>query len=388
MSENSQDTKHIEDTKEFVERRRFLDLTKTFGITTALVAGGAGVLASGDAAAQTAKEERERKKRAKIKMTIGTAYIAGASRSYPMMQLDLKENIQNMTNGEVYVNLALGKKLGAGAKLAKKVQEGIIQVGHHSISNFAPFAPDADLINIPYWCAENQKFVNLVTSKIWKDVVLPKIAAKGFKVLSYNSTSARTFAVRKGFKPILSPDDIKGVKFRVPGSKMLRQFYRMLGANPTPIAWGETPSAIKQGVADALDPVLNGLYTFGFKDILSHVTLARTVHGGQVYSCNLEWFNGLPKHTQEQLDFAGEVMFRQNLAKIPAAFAYSASEMRAAGVKIHDLSKDQHAAFKELGGYQRKEWDPIKKELAGSISNFDKMLEAANTPGDYHVHNV
>jgi TRAP-type C4-dicarboxylate transport system substrate-binding protein len=381
-------TKKSQDTPEFEERRRFLDLAKTFGITTAVVAGGAGVLASSDASAQTAKEERERKKRAKIKMTIGTAYIAGASRSYPMMQLDLKENIQNMTNGEVYVNLALGKKLGAGAKLAKKVQEGIIQVGHHSISNFAPFAPDVDLINIPYWCAENQKFVNLVTSKIWKDVVLPKVAAKGFKVLSYNSTSARTFAVRKGFKKIVTPDDIKGVKFRVPGSKMLRQFYRMLGANPTPIAWGETPSAIKQGVADALDPVLNGLYTFGFKDILSHVTLARTVHGGQVYSCNLEWFNSLPKHIQEGLDFAGEVMFRQNLAKVPAAFAYSASEMRAAGVKIHNLSKEQHEAFKALGGYQRPEWDPIKKELAGSISNFNKMFEAANTQGDYFVHNV
>ena len=162
----------------------------------------------------------------------------------------------------------------------------------------------------------------------------------------------------------------------------------MLGANPTPIAWGETPSAIKQGVADALDPVLNGLLAAGFKDILSNVTLARSVHGGQVYSMNLEWFNSLPKDTQEQIMFAGEVMLRQNLAKIPAAFAYTASEMRAAGVNIIDLTKDQHQAFVELGGYQRAEWDPIKKELAGSVANFDRMLEAANTQGNYFVHNV
>ena len=381
-------TNNIPDTPQSEERRRFLEIGKKFGVTAAVVAGAAGVLGSSDAAAQTAQEEIERKKRAKHTLLMATGYIAGASRIYPMMQLDLKENIQNMTNGDVYVNLALGRKLGAGAKLAKKVQEGTVQVAHHAISNFAPFVPEVDLINVPYWCAENQKYVNLVTSDTWKSIVDPAVAARGFKVLTYHSTSARTFAVRKGTNPIVTPEDMKGVKFRVPGSKMLRQFYQMLGANPTPIAWGETPSAIKQGVADALDPVLNGLLAAGFKDILSNVTLARSVHGGQVYSMNLEWFNSLPKDTQEQIMFAGEVMLRQNLAKIPAAFAYTASEMRAAGVNIIDLTKDQHQAFVELGGYQRAEWDPIKKELAGSVANFDRMLEAANTQGNYFVHNV
>ncbi|MGB7183130.1 MAG: TRAP transporter substrate-binding protein, partial [Burkholderiaceae bacterium] len=323
-----------------IERRRFLQTTGKYGLTTALVAGSAGVLLSDEALAQTAKEEKERKKAAKHQMTFATAYIVGVSRAYPIMQLDFKENVQNMTNGQVYVNLAPGKKLGAGAKLVKKVQQGIIQVAQHSASNFAPFAPEVDLINIPYWCADNQRVVNLVTSDAWKKVVNPKIADKGFKALWYTSTSARTFSVRKGMDPILKPDDLKGVKFRVPGSKMLQQVYRMLGANPTPVAWGETPSAIKQGVADALDPVVSGLYIFGFADILSHITLAQSVHGLQVYSCNLEWFNSLPKDVQDGIEFASETTFRQNLAKVPAAFAYASSQMKAAGVQIHTLSPD------------------------------------------------
>ena len=74
------------------------------------------------------------------------------------------------------------------------------------------------------------------------------------------------------------------MKFRVPGSKMLQQYYRMVGANPTPVAWGETPSAIKQGVADALDPSVGALYVFGFEDILSHVTFTQAVPDSQVYS--------------------------------------------------------------------------------------------------------
>ncbi len=370
------------------ERRRFFEASAKYGFTAALMAGAGGALMSADATAQTANEEAERKEAAEYTMTFATAYIIGVSRAYPIMQLDFKENIQNMTNGKIYVNLAPGKKLGAGGALAKKVQSGVIQVAQHSVSNFAPFAPEADLINMPYMCARNQEVVNLVTSDVWKSVVDPKINASGFKALWYTSTSARTFSVRHGMDPILEPKDLAGVKFRVPGSKMLQQFYRLLGANPTPVAWGETPSAIKQGVADALDPVLSGLYIFGFGDILSHVSLAQSVHGLQVYSCNLEWFQSLPADVQEGVEFASEVTFRQNLAKVPAAFAYASSEMRKAGVQIHELSEDQIAAFRELAGHQRPEWDEWKVKLAGSMENFEKMLEASQTQGDFFVHNV
>ena len=92
----------------------------------------------------------------------------------------------------------------------------------------------------------------------------------------------------------LGTSRVGAVKFRVPGSAMLQQYYRMVGANPTPVAWGETPSAIKQGVADALDPSVGALYVFGFADILSHVTFTQAVPDSQVYSVNLEWFNSLP----------------------------------------------------------------------------------------------
>ena len=374
-----------QETLKNAERREFFSATAKYGLTAAVAAAGAGTLLSGEAAAQTAREEAERKAAAKHTMTFATAYKIGVSRYHPIMQLDFKENVQNMTGGDVYVNLAAARKLGAGKKLANKVQKGIIQVAQHSISNLAPFAPAADLMNIPYWCAENQAFVNLVSSKAWKDTVDPRLAAAGYKALWYTSTSARTFSVRKGLHPILTPADLKGIKFRVPGSRMLQQFYRLLGANPTPVAWGETPSAIKQGVADALDPVVSALYAFGFNGILSHITLAQSVHGGQVFSCNLEWFNSLPKAVREGIEYASDTTFRQNLAKVPAAFAFSKNQMLAAGAQIHELSDDVQAEFQALAGHQRPEWDGFKKDLAGSIGAFDKLLEASQTVNPRYI---
>lgn len=377
------------DTLEMAERRNFLKLAGAGAFTAAMVAGAGGVLWSSEAVAQTAKEEKERQAAAEHTMTLATAYVLGASRSYPILQLDLKENIQNATNGKVYVKLAPGGQLGAGGALAQKVQGGTIQAAQHSLSNFAPFAPTVDLINMPYFCGANQRFVNLVNSDAWKNDVHPKVEAKGFKTLFYVVIDPRVVAVRKGGAgAVITPSDLSGVKFRVPGSKMLQQYYRMVGANPTPVAWGETPSAIKQGVADALDPAVGALFVFGFKDILSHVTFTQAVPDSQVYSCNLEWFNSLPKDVQEGIDFASEITAQQNLAKVPAARNYAMAELRKSGVEFHSLSDDQLAEWKEAGGFQRSEWDQFKVELAGSMEAFDKLEEAAGTMGRYYVHDA
>ena len=372
-----------------VERRRFLEISTKYGFTAAVVAGAAGTLASSEAAAQTAKEEKERQKAAEHVMTVATAYILGASRSYPIMQLDFKENVQNATNGKIYVKLAPGGQLGAGGALAQKVQNGTIQAAQHSLSNFAPFAPIVDLINLPYFCGANQKFVNLVNSDAWRAEVDPKVEAKGFKPLWYVVIDPRVVALRKGGDgPIKTPADLSGIKFRVPGSKMLQQYYRMIGANPTPVAWGETPSAIKQGVADALDPAVGALYVFGFNDILSWVTFSKAVPDSQVYSCNLEWFNGLPADVQDGIVFASEISAQQNLAKVPAARNYAMSEMRKAGVQFYSPSDDELAQWVESGGYQRSEWDGFKKELAGTTEVFSKLEEATNTQSRYYVHDA
>ena len=373
---------------ESATRRNFLKLASTGGFTAALVAGAAGTLWSTEASAQTAREENEREKAADHVMTVATAYVLGASRSYPIMQLDLKENIQNATNGQVYVKLAPGGQLGAGGSLVQKVQGGTIQAAQHSLSNFAPFASAVDLINMPYLCGSNQRFTNLVTSEFWDAEVHPKVEAAGFKALFYVNIDPRVVAVRQGGNAVMTPGDMSGIKFRVPGSKMLQQYYRMVGANPTPVAWGETPSAIKQGVADALDPSVGALYVFGFKDILSHVTFTQAVPDSQVYSCNLEWFNSMPGDVQEGIMWGSEMTAHQNLAKVPSARAYAMAELVKAGVQFHSLSDDQLAEWQDAGGYQRSEWDEFKVELAGSMDTFSKMEEAAGTQGKYYVHDA
>ncbi len=368
------------------ERRRFFEVAKRYGFTTAVLATTGGFLWSNPELAHAAEDEAAKAKAAKHTMIFGTEYKEDAFNTYPIMQTQFKENLQTLSKGEVYVKLHPSGQLGVGGALAQKVQSGTIQGGSVSLSNFSPFAPVVDLINIPFWCGENQQFANLVTSAAWNSEITPKVTAKGYKPMFYFNVDPRTVAVRKGFgKIVKTPEDMRGMKMRVPGSKLLQQFYRLAGANPTVVAWGETPSALKQGVADGLDPSVGALYTFGFIDILESISLVESVPDAQMFAANYKWFENLPKNLQTTFDDASAKTQMESFAQIPVARKNSMDALGKAGVKFYTPSAAEHQKWIEACGEQRAEWNDIKKELAGSIEMFDKMKLAANTKGSITV---
>jgi TRAP-type C4-dicarboxylate transport system substrate-binding protein len=374
------------DTPSSAERRRFFEVTKRYGFTTAVLAATGGFLWSTPEVARAAGDEAAKAKAAKHTMIFGTEYKEDAFNTYPIMQTQFKENLETLSKGEVYVKLHPSGQLGVGGALAQKVQSGTIQGGSVSLSNFSPFTPVVDLINIPFWCGENQRFANLVTSAAWNNEITPKVTGKGYKPMFYFTVDPRTVAVRKGFgKMIKTPDDMRGMKMRVPGSKLLQQFYRLAGANPTVVAWGETPSALKQGVADGLDPAVGALYTFGFIDILESITMVESVPDAQMFAANFKWFESLPKNLQTAFDDASAKTQMESFAQILVARKNSMDALGKAGCKFYTPSAAEHQKWVEACGEQRAEWNDIKKELAGSIDMFDKLKAAANTKGPITV---
>lgn len=368
------------------ERRRFLEVAERFGFTTAVLATSGGYLWSDLAVAQTAADESAKQKAAKHTMLFATEYKLDSFNTYPIMQEAFKENLQTASNGALYVKLHPAGQLGVGAALAQKVQGGTVQGGALSLSNFSPFAPVVDVINIPFWCGENQKFANLVTSQAWADEINPRVNEKNYKPMFYYTVDPRTIAARKGLgKIVKTPDDMRGVKMRIPPSKLLGKFYQLAGANPTIIAWGETPTALKQGVADALDPAIGALYTFGFIDILESISAIASVPDAQMFACNNQWFQSLPKDLQTKFDEASAKTQQAAFDQIPVARKNSIDAMSKAGIKFYKPNAGEMKQWVEACGEQRADWNDHKKELAGSIETFEKLKKAANTKGKYTV---
>lgn len=369
------------------ERRRFFEVSGRYGFTTAVLALTGGYLWSDAELAYAADDEAAREKAAKHVMIFATEYKNDDYKTYPIPQTQFKANLEALSGNAVYVKLFPSGQLGIGPALAQKVQAGTVQGGSVSLSNFSPFAPIVDVINIPFWCGENQRFANLVTSALWNGEITPKVTVKGYKPMFYFTVDPRTIATRRGMnKVIKTPDDMRGVKMRVPASRLLQQFYRLTGANPTVVAWGETPSALKQGVADALDPSVGALYTFGFIDIIDSITLVDSVTDAQMFAANNGWFQALPKDLQTKFDEASEKTQGESFAQIPVARKNSMDALGKGGVKFYKPSAAEHKRWVDAAGEQRPEWNDTKKELAGSLDTFEKLKTAANTKGRFTVN--
>jgi len=367
------------------QRRQFLLAARRYGFTAAVLGLGGGFLTDRRAMAQSMADEEKKQKAAKVTMIFATEYKIEDYVRYPIMQAKYKDNVETQSKGQIYVKLHPAGQLGVGAALAQKIQAGTVQGGAVSLSNFSPFTPVVDLINIPYWCGDNQRFANLVTSKAWNDEITPKVMAKGYRPLFYFTVDPRTIASRKGFKVIKVPSDMQGMKMRVPPSKLLQTFYRLAGANPTVVPWGETATAIKQGVADGLDPAIAALATFGFQDLLSNISYIRSVPDAQMFAANAAWYQQLPEDLRKAFDAANEQTQVETFAQIAPARTESMRQLRAGGCEFFNPSDAEMKQWVEACGEQRKEYDEFKVAFAGSVAAFDGFRKAANTQGPITV---
>jgi TRAP-type C4-dicarboxylate transport system substrate-binding protein len=368
-----------------LERRRFMAVSGRYGFTTAVLAAFGGTLWSDRALAQSAADEAAKQKAAKVTMLFATEYKIEDWAVYAVPQAQFKQNLEAASRGQIYVKLHPAGQLGVGAALAQKVQGGTVQGGAVSLSNFSPYAPAVDLINIPFWCGENQRFANLVTSRAWDKEITPRVIGRGFKPIFYFTVDPRTVATRRGHKAVRTPADMQGMKMRVPPSQLLQQFYRLAGANPTVVPWGETPTALKQGVADGLDPSISALAVFGFQDILANILALRSVPDAQMFAANAGWYNQLNPDLKSAFDLAAAKTQAESFAQIAKARANAIAILKKGGAQIAVPTAAEYKQWVEACGEQRKEWNDFKVKLAGSLETFERLKEAANTKGPITV---
>jgi TRAP-type C4-dicarboxylate transport system substrate-binding protein len=378
-------SKPSRETRIDLERRRFMAVSGRYGFTTAVLAAFGGTLWSERALAQSAAEEAAKQKAAKVTMLFATEYKIEDWAVYAVPQAQFKQNLEAASKGQIYVKLHPAGQLGVGAALAQKVQGGTVQGGAVSLSNFSPYAPAVDLINIPFWCGENQRFANLVTSRAWDKEITPRVIGRGFKPIFYFTVDPRTVATRRGHKAVRTPADMQGMKMRVPPSQLLQQFYRLAGANPTVVPWGETPTALKQGVADGLDPSISALAVFGFQDVLANILALRSVPDAQMFAANAGWYNQLNPDLKSAFDLAAAKTQAESFAQIAKARANAIAILKKGGAQIAVPTAAEYKQWVEACGEQRKEWNDFKVKLAGSIDTFERLKEAANTKGPITV---
>ncbi|WP_125716653.1 TRAP transporter substrate-binding protein [Pseudoalteromonas rubra] len=317
---------------------------------------------------------------ARHRLIFASPYDSDLWLSSPHMHQQLKYNIEDFSNGKICVEIRDKGQQGVGHELAVQVSRGAIQGALLSVSNLSPIVPKLDILNIPFWAAQSQSYLNLITSKLWQQQVSEQLRTQGeLAILLYHLPGARTLTSTRQYGKLLkTPSDIIDVVFRVPASQVLRQFYQLCGTTPVPVAWKKAATLAANRRFDALDPSVTGLYNGpnGLNRHVGAVSLINSVQDGWVSVINQQWLKSLPRKLRIAVWEGAEKTFTQHLPVARQAALYCQRGLLRNGATIYYPSADEMAAWQEIGGYQRREWHATKVALLGKVSAFDAFVAA------------
>ncbi|OCX66904.1 hypothetical protein BFP70_03500 [Thioclava sp. SK-1] len=160
------------------------------------------------------------------------------------------QEVEDRTNGEVTIKLFLNGVLGSEREVLEQLQNGAVDITRASAANLENFDPIFKAFTLPYIFKGEDHFYKVMTGPI-ADEVYNATADSGFIGLTFFDSGARSFYTKD--KPINTPSDLTGLKFRVMNSNTSIRMVEMMGGTPTPLAYGEIYTSLQQGVIDGAE---------------------------------------------------------------------------------------------------------------------------------------
>jgi len=266
--------------------------------------------------------------------------------------------------GKAKVVVFGSSQLGGDKELIQKLKLGTVDIALPS----TVMSSEADLFGVfemPYLVKDRNHM-----KKIEKDVFWPMIAPaaekKGLKVIAVWENGYRHITNSK--RPINSPDDLKGIKLRVPEGKWRVKMFQAYGANPSPMKFSEVFTALQTGVMDGQENPFTQITSAKFQEVQKYISLTGHVYTPAYATVGAKKWATLPADVRKILE---------DTAKETQAFVYDLAEkgdtellgiITAAGVKSNTPNKDAFVAA------SKPVYEEFAKEVAGSKAVIDKAI--------------
>lgn len=193
-------------------------------------------------------------------------------------------------------------------------------------------------LTMPYLIKNEYDAVKVTTGelgKMWNEICIKK---GGFRILGWTYSNFRH--ITNNTRPITSIKDIKGMKIRVPQNKIHMATYKAWDANPVPISWPETFTALQQGVVDGQDNPYIVCYTSKFQEVQKYMTEVHHQYALQPLIIGERSWKKFDDKTREILIRAGIEAQQYNLLFQVSEASKAKAAMEAAGVQMDNLTDE------------------------------------------------
>lgn len=204
--------------------------------------------------------------------------------------------VDEATNGDLQVKFYPDGTLGSSTAIVSGVRTGTIDMAIIGCVNLGGLADGFLALDLPFIFKDKPHVYRSLDGKVGEalNAQLDKVGLVG---LSYFENGFRN--ITNSSAPIKVPEDVKGLKIRVPQSNTLVATFEALGANPVPMAYGELYTAMETGAIDSQDHPMPALYAGKFYEVQKYLSMTRHGYAAVAFVVNKRKFEKL---TPEQQD--------------------------------------------------------------------------------------
>lgn len=256
----------------------------------------------------------------------------------------MAELVAERSNGRIEINIHPAGELGTDTEIIEQIQFNSVQIGFPPTAVLGQFEPRMQLLDLPFIFPTPEDAYTVLDGEIGQEL-LASLEDKGFKGLVYWESGFKQMTSNK--RPILELADLGGMAVRTMDSPLLVQQYRTWGANPLPISFAETYTALQQGVADAQENPLVSIYQMRFFEVQDHLTLSNHAYLGYALIMNKDAWDGLPEDLQEVVATAAQEARDWQREESRRFDEELLGKLGETGIEIHQLPDEGRQKFIE-----------------------------------------
>ena len=257
------------------------------------------------------------------------------------------ELVEEESGGNVTIVVYPNDQLAGGnaTKGIEMIAGGSVDLAAYATCTMAVIDEQLACATIP-WIFDNYTDAREIIDETGGDYYAERLSQKGITYLGSFHNGFRQITNSK--RAVETPEDVKGLKIRVPGSEVFMSFFRTLGADPVAMSWSEVFTAIQQGTIDGQENGVSVTSSSKMAEIQDYMTLWNYSYENDLFVANTEIWEVLEPRTRELLQEKATEACEWGRDEVEQQEVELVQEFREAGMEVTELTDDQLEAFKEV----------------------------------------
>lgn len=253
---------------------------------------------------------------------------------YQTISEEFAKEVNDKTNGELTVVVYPSDQLGNQLESTEGVMIGTHDMVLSSDTVLSNWFPDMAVLNLPFLLNSGSDYLKVVNSEVGKHLE-SQVETQGAVVLGWWENGIRHVTNSK--KPIEKPDDLKGLKIRVPEGEIYVDTFKALGAGPTVLSFGELYSALQLKTVDGQENPVAHIVTQNFNEVQDYASKTGHIHMGSPLLINKNLLERIPEEHRNTLVEVARSFGQKHVTLVEELEAKQWKELEDKGMKINEV---------------------------------------------------